>query len=134
MATVARRPRRATRDGGEVSLQTVLLTPVLLALVLVVVQAALWLHAVQIADNAAADGADAARRYLATDADGVAAASDFVTGSRSQLAGPPTVQRLGDRVVVDVVVRVPAIVPGWATSVHRSASGPIEQFVPAARR
>jgi Flp pilus assembly protein TadG len=121
-------------DAGEVTLQTVLLTPVLLALILVVVQAALWIHAVQIADNAAADGAGAARRYQATDADGAAAASDFVTGSHSQLVGQPVVARSADRVVVAVVVHVPQIVPGWSTSVRRSSSGPIEQFLPEARR
>ena len=45
------------------SLQVVLLTPLLLLLVLVSVQAALWYHAVQLADSAAADGASAAARY-----------------------------------------------------------------------
>ena len=135
MADLAHRPGRAGRgDGGEVSLQTVLLTPVLLTLVLLVVQMALWLHAVQIADNAASDGVDAARRYQAADGDGSAAADDFVTGSRSQLVGTATVSRQGYRVVVTVGVRVPQVVPGWPTSVHRSASGPIEEFVPEVRR
>lgn len=135
MIEPALRSLRVERDdAGEVSLQSVLLTPVLLTLVLLVVQMALWLHAVQIADNAAADGVDVARRYHATDGDGAAAAEDFVSGSHSQLLGNATVSRQGNRVVVTIGVHVPQIVPGWPTSVHRSASGPIEEFVAEPRR
>lgn len=119
--------RRGRRDRGEVSLQVVLLTPVLLLLVLVSVQAALWYHAVQLADNAAADGASAAARYAAGIDAGSAALAGFVADAGGHLvAGAVT----GDGTVMTATatVRVPHLLPGWPDTVTRQATAPVERL------
>jgi Flp pilus assembly protein TadG len=123
------RSRRRRGDGGEVSLQVVLLTPVLLLLVLVVAQAALWYNAVQLADNAASDGASAAARRGAGADAGVQEAMDMVThDAGGRLAGVPVVRVGPTDVVATVSVHVPHVIPGWPSSVTRTAHAPRERL------
>lgn len=111
-----------------------LVTPVLLATVLVVLQAALWFHAGQLARHAAADAVDAAAAHGARVADGVGAAEAFVADAGGRLAGPPVVAVSATAVTATVSVRVPRLVPGWpATAVHRT-TGLRERVVPEAGR
>jgi len=114
-------------DRGDVSLQVVLLTPLLLLLVLVSVQAALWYHAGQLADSAAADGAAAAARYAAGTGAGEAAVAQFVADAGGQLVSAG-LSADGTAVVATVAVRVPHVVPGWPDVVTRRASAPIERL------
>ena len=121
-------PRRC--DRGEVSLQVVVLTPVLLLLVLVVVQAALWYHAAELADNAAADGASTAARRGAGAALGSAAAADFVADAGGQLI-EAHVSGDGTTMVATATVHVPHVIPGWPDTVTRRASAPMERTTSA---
>jgi Flp pilus assembly protein TadG len=114
-------------DRGEVSLQVVLLTPVVLLLVLVSVQAALWYHAVQLADNAAADGAATAARHGATPDAGRAAVADFVREAGGRLV-VADVSGDGHQMVASATIHVPAVLPGWPDVVTRRAKAPIEQL------
>jgi Flp pilus assembly protein TadG len=120
---------RPTRDRGEVSLQVVLLTPVLLVLVLVVVQAALWYHAAQLAENAASDGASAAARRGAGVAVGHGALTDFVADAGGGLVGGGVGVDATD-MVATATVHVPHVLPGWPDTVTRTARAPIERLVP----
>jgi Flp pilus assembly protein TadG len=127
MPRMERPAGRGRGDRGDVSLQIVLLTPVVLFLVLVIVQAALWYHAVQLADNAAADGASTAARHGAASADGAAAIADFVSDSGGrlvvgQVSGDSTVM------VATATVHVPHVIPGWPESVTRRATAPVERL------
>jgi Flp pilus assembly protein TadG len=126
--TAATRRRRATAgDRGEVSLQIVLLTPLVLLLVLVSVQAALWYHAAEVADSAAADGAAAAARYAAGTGTGTAAVAQFVAESGGRLVSA-SISADGTAMVATVAVHVPTVVPGWPDTVTRRASAPIERL------
>ena len=114
-------------DRGEVGLQVVLLTPVVLLLVLVSVQAALWYHAAQLADNAAADGAATAARYGAGVGAGSAALADFVREAGGRLVAAD-VSGDGDEIVASATIHVPGVVPGWPDSVTRRATASVERL------
>ena len=120
---------RAGNDRGEVSLQVVLLTPVVLLLVLASVQAALWYHAAQIADSAAADGAQAAARYGAGPSDGSVALAALVADAGGSLVRGD-VAAVGERMVASATVRVAGVLPGWPVTVTRRAEVPIERLTP----
>ncbi len=107
-----------------------LLTPLLLLLVLVSVQAALWYHAAQLADSAAADGASAAARYGASTAIGTTALAAFVTDAGGLLV-TSSVSGNGAAMVATATVHVPHLLPGWPELVTRRASAPIERLVAA---
>lgn len=112
-----------------------LLTPVLLALVLVAVQAALVFHARSVVTAAAQDAARAAQRELGTEADGRAAAAALLGPSDQLLVAPSVVvERSADTVTVSVDSEVTSVVPFWTPSVHGSASGPVERFRNEAER
>ena len=108
-------------------MQVVLLTPVVLLLVLVVVQAALWYHAAQVADNAAGDGASTAARQGAGPAAGPAAAADFVSDAGGRLV-QAHVSADGTTMVATATVHVPHVLPGWPDTVTRRAVAPIERL------
>jgi Flp pilus assembly protein TadG len=122
--------RHRHSDRGEVSVQVVLLTPVLLLLVLVVVQATLWYHAAQVADNAAGDGASAAARRGSGTAIGSAAAADFVSDASERLV-EAHVSTDGTTMVATATVHVPHVIPGWPDTVTRHATAPIERTTSA---
>ena len=63
--------RRRRHEAGLTSTELAVLMPVLIALVLVPFQVALWWHAKQVADGAAREAIDAAQVVAATEADGV---------------------------------------------------------------
>jgi Flp pilus assembly protein TadG len=121
---------RPRRDRGEVGLQVVLLTPVLLVLVLVVVQTALWYHAAQLAENAASDGAAAAARHGAGTAVGTSALSQLVADAGAALIGG-RVDVEETAMVATATVHVPHVLPGWPGTVTRQARSPIERLTPA---
>ncbi len=118
---------RPSRDRGEVSLQVVLLTPVLLVLVLTVVQTALWYHAAELADNAASDGAAAAARHGAGAGVGSSTLSQFVADAGGVLVAG-RVDADGTAMVATATVRVPHVLPGWPGTVTRRARSPIERL------
>lgn len=125
---------RCSGDRGDTSTQLVLVTPALLACVLVVVQLALWLHATHVGDAAAARGAAAAAVVGGSVADGRAAVRAFVTDAGARLAEPPSVQRGAIAVQVGVRLRVPRLVPGMPRTVTRRVTVPVERFVPEGSR
>jgi Flp pilus assembly protein TadG len=116
-------------DRGDVSLQTVLLTPVVLALIVVIAQAALWFHAVQLADGAAAEAVTAASRYGASPADGEQALRQFTVEAGAKVASA-LVSGGDQEVVATVTVEVPHVVPWWPGTVTRSAHATTEHLAP----
>lgn len=125
---------RVVSDRGEASTQMVVLVPVMFLLALVVVQGALWFHAANVAESAAARGAAAGSVVSGGAGSASAAASMVVSENGGRLAGPPSVAVGADRVVVDVEVAVPQIVPFFPSSVRRTQSEPRERFVPEPER
>jgi hypothetical protein len=115
-----------------VIVEVVILAPVVLLLVLLGVQAAVYFHAANVAEHASSRGVSVASRYGATNSDGVAEATATVRDSGSTLAGVSATG--GDTVVLRVTVTVHRIVPFFPSSVTRMATEPKERYVPEDER
>ena len=134
----ARRPRPADRarwalrgERGTISAELVILTPLLLLMLLIIVQFALWSHATHIAQAAAAHGLAAARVHNGTASAGTASAQQLL----DQLAdGPLTGSAVSaDRGAASAWVRISgtatSVVPFLDLPVHAEAVGPVERVV-----
>ena len=134
MAPIKRTDSLAMARGqrGSVSTELVIATPVLLLLVMLVVQFALWEHAQHIAEAAAQRGAETARVAHGTDAQGRAVLQTAITQLGGSLLVDPTVSisRSGDVVTVDVTGSAEAVLPFLSLPVRAVAVGPVERFVP----
>ncbi|MCU1395612.1 MAG: putative rane protein [Ilumatobacteraceae bacterium] len=119
-------------DRGEASAQIVVLTPLLILLVLLGVQSAIWFHAANVASAAASQGAAAGAPLGA----GAAAAQDAASQTLHDLGstGSPSATATAELVTVVVRVSVPRIVPFFPDSVERTAVEPKERFVPESDR
>jgi Flp pilus assembly protein TadG len=129
---------RAARSGderGAATAELVIATPLLLLLVLLVVQFALWQHAIHIADAAAQEGARAARLEGGTAADGAARAREFLAQlSPTILIHPEVVaRRNADTARVEISGEALMVVPGLHLSVRAASQGAVEVFRPAAQ-
>jgi Flp pilus assembly protein TadG len=122
--------KRRRGEQGLTSTELAVLMPVLIALVLVPFQVALWWHAHQIADAAAREAVDAAQVATATEDDGMRAAEWFLDAAGNITNAEVTVTRTADTVIVAVTGRAPRLVPGFDWQVAAYATGPIERFIP----
>ena len=121
-------------EGGLTSTELAVIMPVLIALVLVPFQVALWWHADQIADAAAREAVDAAQVAGAGEEDGIRAAEWFLDAAGNITEAQVTVTRTTDTVSVEVTGRAPRLVPGFDWQVTARAAGPIERFIPEPNR
>jgi len=131
LATVA---TRTQRDRGDATAQLVIITPILVLLIFMGVQAAIYFHAANVAAAAASQGAAAASPRAATAGDGAAAAQQLIADLGGNPAGPPVVSEADGFVSVTVSIDVPSIVPFFPESVSRTALEPRERFVPESDR
>jgi hypothetical protein len=114
-------------DSGIAVVEHVVLVPVVLLVVLLGVQAAVWFHAANVAEHAAARGVSVASRRGVSNAAGAAEAAATVHDSGSTLVG---VSVTGTSTVrATVVVAVHRVVPFFPAVVTRSASEPEERYV-----
>ena len=123
--------RRATPDGGGVTLELAILAPVLVLLVFTVVQLALWSFARSLALGAAQEGLAAARVESGTVQAGRTTAHDFLTrtGPDSLLAPAVVVRVTPSAVEVEVSGRAQSVLPGVSgLPVLQRARGPVERF------
>jgi len=130
-ATVA---TRTQRDRGDATAQLVIITPILVLLIFMGVQAAIYFHAANVAAAAASQGAAAASPRAATASDAAAAAQQLIADLGGNPAGPPVVSETDGFVSVTVSIDVPSIVPFFPESVSRTALEPRERFVPESDR
>ena len=121
---------RRRGDDGLASTELAVIMPVLIALVLVPFQVALWWHAHQIADAAAREALDAAQVATATQDDGIRAAQWFLDAAGNLTEPEVTVTRTADTVSVAVTGRAPRLLPGFDWQVNAHAEGPVERFIP----
>jgi hypothetical protein len=106
-----------------------LVIPVAMALVLLVVQAALWAHASQVVQSAAAQGLQAATDLGGTLADGEASAGTFLSSDGS--VGQPHVAVVAvpdGEVEVRVSAVATSIVPFFHLDVSAVRVGTIQEF------
>jgi Flp pilus assembly protein TadG len=128
--------RVSERERGSSAIELVLVTPVLVALVFSVVQAALLWNAQHVTVAAAQQGARLARiaaQSGQTDAQIRAATVDYLHSLGASVTDTPTVavQRTGAWVTVTVTARAVSLVPGASLTVHGSSRGPVETFTPS---
>lgn len=125
--------RRQDQRGAS-ALETVLIAPVLLLALMTIVQFGLYFHAKNVAEQAAQEGAAAARSFDGTEADAKATTEDYLAA-----LGVRTLQRRSVAVnrgpeSASVTVRGTALslipIPGLTLRVEVTASGPVERYVP----
>jgi Flp pilus assembly protein TadG len=124
--------RALAGDRGEVTVELVIATPLLLFTLLAIAQFALWSHATHVAQAAAAQALAAARAQNGTPAAGHAAAQRLLDGLARSPLQHAAIKIVPTGTDVQVVVRGEAapVLPGMHLTVHAEASGPIETFVP----
>ena len=128
----ATRRRVPAGDRGSVTLELAIVFPVLLLIVTVLIQYALWFHARSLALAAAQQGVAVARAYHSTLPAGRDSALAFVAdhGADTLLNPAATVTNPSARQVQVVVAgRSLSVLPGVAGPVvSQSATGPVEHF------
>jgi len=122
------------RDRGEATAQLVILTPILILLVFLGVQTAIFFHAANVAAAAASQGAAAGSRSGAGVADATAAARQTLADLGAAGAAEPSVAQANGLVTVTVEVEVVRVLPFFPDSVSRTAVEPVERFVPESDR
>ncbi len=118
-------------ERGSVSIELVILLPVLFAVMFLGMQAALFYHARTVAIAAAQEGAQAAGGENGKPADGVSAASSFLAdagGDDVLKDAIATADRTPTRVTVTVRGHSLSVIPGWSPVIVQSASLPVERL------
>jgi len=124
----------STIDRGDTVLEVVIAVPIVLTLLLIAVQAMLFMHSAHIATLSAAKGAS-----IAASADGeIVSAIDSATRTAAelgaQLVGTPSLTVNDGFVVMRVRVAVPNVAVFFPSSVERGSEEPLEDFVPEGER
>ena len=117
-------------ERGSATVEAVLVIPVLMLLLLVAVQFALWAHASQVVHTAASEGDASARSYGGGSQLGEARARDVLRASQSNVLGPAVQVTVlsGDEVQVTVRARAVSILPGIQLPVSATVAGSIQEF------
>lgn len=129
--TASRTPRRSPRsERGSVTVEMVVLAPMLMLLLLGGVHAGLAFHARSIAIAAAQTGARTAAAHTSSLTSGISAARTFATQHGDTALGGVSVtgQRTATTVTITVSGHSPALVPGLDTTISQSALLPVERI------
>jgi hypothetical protein len=116
-------------ERGETTAQAVLAVPVLLLFLLFGVQVSLYFHTAQLASIAAQDGAIAGSVAGSTEIEGIAAAIRTVAEQHAVVGKSPIAHIGKETIEVEVLLRVPSVIPLFPKFVTRSASEPLERYV-----
>jgi Flp pilus assembly protein TadG len=123
-------------ERGSVSLELVVVFPVVLLIIFGVVQGALYYHARNVALAAAQEGARAAGAEHGTEAAGGAAAWSFLTqagGAQVMTQLDVTPHRTATAATVTVTGRAISVLPGIpGFTVTQTADRPVERFTSSA--
>lgn len=104
--------------------------PVIMLLLVVFIQLALWAHAAQVAQLAASEGDRAARSFGESPAAGVTQAQAILTGAGSDLASSHAVIVVlpGDEARITVTGSATSLLPGISLPVSAVEIGPVQEF------
>ncbi|OKJ95621.1 TadE/TadG family type IV pilus assembly protein [Amycolatopsis sp. CB00013] len=130
---LAHRVRHAlSGDRGEVTVELVIATPLLLLALLAIIQLAVWSHATHVAQTAASQALAAARVQHGTAGAGHAAGQRLLADLAAGPLREPqlTVTRDATSVAVSVRGEAAAVLPGVQLHVHAETVGEVERFVP----
>lgn len=111
-----------------------ILFPAVLFWLMLIVQYGLWWHAKQVANAAAIEAVDSAQLPTGSEADGDAAAREFLARAGNLADVTITVDRTPAMVTAEVTGRAPQLVPGFTWSVTARSQGPVERFIPEPER
>lgn len=132
---IARRGRVLRADQrGAATAELVLAVPLLMVLILLIAQFALYMHATHVAQAAAAQALSVTRVEGGTAADGQNAAAHMLAQLASGPLRDPSVSVSRDAVAAHVHIQgeVTAVIPFLHLTASGTADGPVERFVPAA--
>lgn len=119
---------RSRSDRGAVSVEAMLVLPVLFGIFFLIIQGAIWMNAGNNAQAAATAAYNQARLYDATSTDGIVAGEGMV--DRANLTGAHvSVDRNATTTTVTVTGSAPTLVPGFNIAVERTVTGPTERWV-----
>lgn len=122
-------------DEGLSTVEAVLTVPVLVAMVLAIVQTALWWYAHQVAATAADEAARTARAYASTAATGQARGAGYLgrvdPDSSTLRARHVQVTRTATTVTVRITGAVVSVVPFLSPDVDVTVTAPVERYVPS---
>lgn len=113
------------------SLETAILVPAVLLLVMVAIQTGLWYYGRSVALAAAQEGVSAGRVEGATVFQATDAAEDFAATQGRGMLGQATVSTAGSsatRIQVSVSGQIVSLIPGVPIAVSQEASGPVERW------
>ena len=130
MSIGSRWSRFGRDERGSGTLELAIVFPVVLMLIFVIVQTALFYHARNVALAAAQEGVRAATAFQGQGRAGVNEADRFLaTSGRGALVNASVSQgRVNRQVTVTVSGTAPAVVPGFRLDVKQTATGPQERF------
>jgi len=134
-STLRRRRARPGSERGAATAELVVAMPLLLLLLGLIIQGAVWFHAAHVAQAAADRALDTARGYQASAAAGQdqGLASVAALGPNILLDPQVTVTRTATQVTVRITARTPSVVPGVSLPVTVVRTAPVEVFVPMSR-
>jgi Flp pilus assembly protein TadG len=127
--TTARHGRRESERGAATA-ELVIAAPLLLLLIVLVIQFALYLHAAHVAQAVATQAMTAARLQGGSVASGQAEAASVLTQLGHGLLVHPQVAVTRNATVAqaNVTAQVEAVIPFWHLGVHATVAGPVEAF------
>ncbi len=134
--TLRRRRVRSGSERGAATAELVVAMPLLLLLLGLIIQGAVWFHAAHVAQAAADRALDAARGYPASAVAGQerGQASIAALGPNILLDPQVTVVRTATQVEVRITARTPSVLPGVSLPVTVVRTAPVEAFVPGNQR
>lgn len=119
----------STFEPGETVIQVVIAVPIVLSMLLIAVQAMLFMHSAQIASLAASRGASIAANSQGDVVEALNSVTVTAVELGAQLVGTPTAVIENDFALVHVRVAVPTVAPFFPDSVLRHGIEPLENFV-----
>lgn len=122
---------RRSNERGSVSVELLIVLPALFAVMFLGMQAAMFYHARTVAIAAAQEGARAVAGENGKEADGIRAATAFITdaGGDDVLPGATaTVSRSATTATVVIKAHSLSVIPGWTLVVTQGATVPVERL------
>ena len=118
------------REAGQAAIQTAILLPLVLLLIIACIQATLWFAGRQVAVAAASEGARIAAAEDGTSTSGQAAAVQFAgtTGRGFLLTPQASVTRSQTTASVTVTGSTQSLIAGWELTITQTAAMPVERL------
>ncbi|MET7296369.1 TadE/TadG family type IV pilus assembly protein [Streptomyces griseoloalbus] len=122
---------RDARDCGAVSLEMLIVFPVVLLIILMVVHVGLWWHARNVAMSAAQLGVESARVRGASAGTGTAEAREFLSRAGGSITGTSVSGSKGATVTIRVTGYVDTMIPGLKLKIDQHVDAAAERITEA---